>query len=115
MFLFKVIWALIDDFVNLELIVSLCQWPELVNEFLTKLTFLEQQFHNITSSLDNLQVSPFAVKNNIKDAILFHPLNKEFVTECLIVAVKHSQVLNDLVQVSDTLDSSLKVRRLQAY
>jgi hypothetical protein len=52
-------------------------------------------------------VSLSRVKEDCEHFILLHPLDKELSSEALVR--HHSVVLNNLVKVSDTLDSSLKV------
>ena len=48
-------------------------------------------------------------KYNTEHSVIIHPLDQELPVKGLIVTVEHSQVSNDLIQISDTLDSSLKI------
>jgi hypothetical protein len=55
-------------------------------------------------------VSLSRIKNNAENSIACHPFNKELSSEALVI--EHSNVLDDGVEISYTLNSALKESRL---
>jgi len=53
------------------------------------------------------------IKKLLENTVLIHPLDQKLWSEGLVRA-KHAHVLDDVVQVSNTMDPSLHIRRSKA-
>ena len=95
---------LIDYLVCLELVVGLGESPEHLNEVRCQRILLQKKLDDVIGPLNELYMSGLDVEQDLKDLILMHPLNQLFRSKAR--ALKRPIVLDDLVQVTNALDST---------
>ena len=112
MLLFEPNGNFINDFVDLEAVVG-SERPEGFQGVLRELVLLEKKLDDVGASLDKLKVSLPGIEDDTEDPVGLHPLDQEERGETLVV--EHSDVFDDGVEVSDTLDAALKEEGFQAH
>ena len=78
-----------------------------------KHVFLKKQFENIGASLYKLKMSLLGVEENVEHFVGLHPVDQILGSETL--NGHHTVILDNLVKVPYTLNSSFEVVRLKAH
>ena len=107
----KVVFAVVQDFENLKLVVTLGQVPELGKELLAQEVLLKEAAEDVPRALHKLDMSLLWVPDKVEHVVIDNPIDDRL--RLLAGSTVHG-VLDDAVEIFDSYDSFLQKLRLEA-